>query len=71
MQLHDLANKWMHRCASVEEVKDKIVLEHLLDAQPPTVQVLVQKRKPSTRVEAATLTDDYMLAHKESYPLNS
>ena len=62
----DLINKWMRTCKTVEEVKDRVILEQLLDTLPPGVRVFVKERKPASSAEAALLADDHITARRES-----
>ena len=64
----DLVNKWMRACSTIEEIKDKLILEQLLETLPQAVKMFVKERKPATSQEAALLADDYVTAHKESKP---
>ena len=65
-RLEDLINKWMQTCKTAEDVKDRVVLEQLLDTLPTSVRVFVKERKPTSSAEAAHLADDYITARKES-----
>ena len=49
----------------MQQVKDKFILEQLLETLPLNVRLFTKERKPSTSVEAAQLADDYISAHKE------
>ena len=64
----DLVNKWMHVCSTIEEIKDKQILEQLLETLPPAVKMFIKERKPATSQEAVLLADDYVTALKESKP---
>lgn len=65
-RLEDLANKWMKTCTSVEELKDVVILEQLLNTLPDDVRIFVKERKPKTSAEAGRLADDYIAARKEN-----
>ena len=51
-RLDDLATKWLKSCTSLEEVRDRVVLEQFLDTVPDEVRVFVKERRPANR-EAA------------------
>ena len=68
VRLTDLTNKWMRECKTIEEVKDKLILEQLLETLPQAVKKFVNERKPATSREAALLADDYVTAHKDGKP---
>ena len=65
VRLRDLTDKWMRACTDINDVKDKIVLEQLLETLPLNAKLFVKKRKPATSEEAARLADDYISAHKD------
>lgn len=65
-RLRDLADKWLKDCTSVEEVKDQIVLEQLINTLPADIQVWVKERKPKSSEEASQLADDYVQARKQN-----
>ena len=58
-RLADLADKWTHGYTTVEEVKDLIVKEQLIDTLPENIRVYVKERKPATSQEAGELADDH------------
>ena len=64
-RLEDLAGKWMKACTSIDELRDLVVLEQLLNTLPEDVRIFVKERKPRTSVEAGRLADDYIAARKE------
>lgn len=66
-RLDDLASKWLQESTSMEEVKDLIVMEQLINMLPLDVRIFVKERKPKTSAEAARLADDYWQARKPSY----
>ena len=61
-RLRDLTDKWMQGCNSVEDMKDRIVMEQLINTMPSQVRVWVKERKPKTSKEAGELADDYVQA---------
>ena len=61
-RLQDLTNKWMQECTSMEELKDHIVMEQLIDTLPSAVRIYVKEHKPKTSEEAGELADDYIQA---------
>ena len=67
LRIGDLNRKWTRDCESVEEVRDLMNTEQLLDVLPPYLSTWVRERKPTTRVEAGELADEYVEARKSSY----
>ena len=65
-RLKDLASKWMKGCTSVEELKDMVILEQLVNTLPDDVRVFVKESKPKSSAEAGRLADDYIIARKEN-----
>ena len=65
-RLEDLASKWMKGCTSVEELKDMVILEQLVNTLPDDVRVFVKESKPKSSAEAGRLADDYIIARKEN-----
>ncbi len=63
-RLEDLATKWMQGCTNMEEVKDVIVKEQLLNSLPEHIRIWVRERKPETSLEAGQLSDDFIQAQK-------
>ena len=66
-RLNDLASKWLQDCSSVDQVKDLIVMEQLVDMLPVDVRIFVRERKPKSSAEAAKLADDYWQARKPTF----
>ena len=64
-RLYDLASRWMLGRKTVEELKDLVILEQLLDILPEDVRIWVKERKPKSSMEAGQLADDYMQARQE------
>ena len=56
----------MKECKTIDELKDLVVLEQLVNSLPEEVRVWVKERKPKTSMEAAELADDYAQARKQS-----
>ncbi len=65
-RLNDLASKWLQECKTVDEVRDLIVMEQVIDMLPLEVRVFVRERQPCTSAETAKLADDYWQARKPS-----
>uniref|UniRef100_A0AAQ5ZP60 Gypsy retrotransposon integrase-like protein 1 n=1 Tax=Amphiprion ocellaris TaxID=80972 RepID=A0AAQ5ZP60_AMPOC len=69
-------NRWCSALdvKSYEELCDVIVLEQFIDCVPPEVATHIIERGISTVSEAATVADEYILAHKgksrKSYPID-
>ena len=51
-RLEDLASKWTKGCVSVEELKDMVIREQLLNTLPDELRIFVKERKPKTSAEA-------------------
>ena len=51
-RLEDLASKWTKGCVSVEELKDMVIREQLLNRLPDELRIFVKERKPKTSAEA-------------------
>jgi hypothetical protein len=54
-RLVDLFNKWTRECGSMEELKQVLVIEQLVNTLPSDVRVWVRERKPRTVLEAGQL----------------
>ena len=67
VRLSDLMDKWMQGCDNMEAVKDKLVMEQLIETLPSYVRIWVKERKPKTSKEAGEYADDYFQAHLEEY----
>ena len=65
-RLHDLAQKWMRGCTTVEELLDRVVMEQFLETLPTEVRIWVRERTPKTSGEAGQLAEDYEQARKTS-----
>ena len=63
-RLEDLAGKWMKTCTSIEELRDLMVLEQLLNTLPEDAHIF-KERKPKTSMEAGRLADDYIAARND------
>ena len=70
-RLEDLAGKWMKTCTSIEELRDLVVLEQLLNTLPQDACIFVKERKPKTSMEAGRLADDYIAARNPSDVVNA
>ena len=51
-------------CKLVAELREKVLLEQLLNVMSPEMRIWVTERKPKTTEEAARLADDYMTARR-------
>ena len=51
----------------MDQVKDLIVMEQLVNMLPMDVQIFVTERKPKSSAEAAKLADDYWQARKPMF----
>ena len=63
-RLDDLAHKWLKDCESVDEAKDKVVLEQFINTLSEEVKIFVLERKPESSEEAGKLADDFQQARK-------
>ena len=63
MRLTDL-QKWTKGCKTVEDVRDMVVKEQLLDALPRELKIWLAERKPNTSQDAAELADTYLRARR-------
>ena len=61
-RLQDLTDKWMQGCNTMEEIKDRVVMEQRINTLPGQVRVWVKERKPTSSREAGQLADDYIQA---------
>ena len=57
--LHDLLEKWMKTCDTLEKVKEKIVIEQVLKTMPQDLRIWLQDRKPTSEDQTGQLSDDY------------
>lgn len=64
-RLRDLADKWLKESATVEEVKDLIILEQLVNTLPGNIQVWVKERKPVRKLVSLLMI---MFKHGSSTP---
>ena len=69
-RLADTVDKWTRECSSVQELRDLIVKEQLLNSLPSDIRVWVSERKPKTSREAGQLADDYLQARRRSQELS-
>ena len=67
VRLNDLLQKWTKECKTVEDIRDMMVQEQLLDALPRELKIWVAERKPKTSKEAAELADNYLRARKHEH----
>ena len=64
IRLQDLLNKWTADCRTVEEVKEKFVVEQLLNTMPSDLRIWVSERKPTSGNDAGKWADDYIQARR-------
>lgn len=61
-RLADLVDKWMADCEDAGQVKEKIVMEQLINTLPEPVRIYVKEHKPKDSTQAGELADDYIQA---------
>eukprot|EP00731_Ephydatia_muelleri_P036792 Em0326g4a len=66
VRLTDLFLKWTKGCKTVEQLRDLMILEQLVNTLQTEVRVWVTERNPKTSAEAAKLADDYLSARKQN-----
>ena len=64
IRLQDLFVKWTTECKTVAEVREKMVVEQLLNTMPNELRIWVGERKPKTSTETGRLADDYLQARR-------
>ena len=64
IRLQDAAEKWTKDCSSMQQIREIMVIEQLLDTLPEEICVWVKERKPKTSMAAGELADDYLQARK-------
>ena len=65
VRIADLFQKWTKSCKSIDEIRDLMVMEQLLQTLLSEIKVWVTERKPKTSTEAAELmADNYLCARK-------
>ncbi|KAL5473231.1 hypothetical protein EMCRGX_G027688 [Ephydatia muelleri] len=69
VRLNDLLQKWTKECKMMEDIRDMMVQEQLLDALPRELKIWVAERKPKTSKEAAEPVDNYLWARKHEHHL--
>ena len=50
LRIEDFNRKWTRDCESVEEIRDLMNMEQLLDILPPYLSTWIWERKPTTGV---------------------
>ena len=66
VRLADLANKWLREQVTVDQIKESIVQEQLLNSLAPQIRVWVKERRPKSSLETGQLADDYVEARKQT-----
>ena len=66
IHLQDAAEKWTKDCGSVQQIREAMVIEQLLNMLPEQIRIWVKERKPKTSMAAGELADDYLQAPKVS-----
>ena len=57
----------MTSCITVEEIKEKLVVEQILDVLPQNLKIWINDRRPSTGEEAGRLANDYMHCYCQEF----
>ena len=60
IRLSDLLEQWTVECNSVAELREKVLLEQLLNVMSPELRIWVTECKPKMTKEAARLADNNM-----------
>jgi len=58
-RVQDLFGKWTRQCTTMEELRELMMTEQLLNALPQDVRIWVIEREPKTVAEAGKLADTY------------
>ena len=58
--------KWKEDCSLVQQIRETMVIEQLLNMLPEEIRVWVKERKPKTSMAAWELANDYLQARKVS-----
>ena len=64
-RVQDLFGKWTRRCTTMEELKELMMMEQLLNALPHEVRIWVVEREPKTVAELGKLADTYDQARRQ------
>ena len=64
MRITDLFQKWTKSCESIDEIRELMVMEQLLQTLPSEIKVWVMERKPKASTVAAEMADNYLRARK-------
>eukprot|EP00731_Ephydatia_muelleri_P002491 Em0001g2491a len=67
VRLNDLLKKWTKECKTVQDIRDMMVQEQLLDALPRELKIWVAEKKPKRSKETAELADNYLRARKHEH----
>ena len=62
IRLGDLVEKWVSDCTTLEQVKDRIIMEQLVDKLSDPMKIYVHEHKLKSSGEAGELADDYIQA---------
>ena len=64
-RVQDLFGKWTRQCTTMEELRELMMTEQLLNALPQDVRIWVIEREPKTVAEAGKLADTYEKARRQ------
>ena len=67
LKIGHLNRKWTKECELVEEIRDLMNTEQLLEVLPTYLSLWIWERKLTTGVDAGKLADEYVDARKSSY----
>ena len=61
-RIRDLVCTWTRDCKTVDEIREVVAVEQLLDSLPHDVSIWVRERKPDKVYSAGQLAEDYLQA---------
>ena len=66
VRLQDLLQKWTKECTTMDELRERIVMEQFFNATSADVRLWVKERNPKTAKEAGELADQFMQARRQA-----
>lgn len=64
IRLQDLLKKWTVECKTIDDIREKLVVEQLLNTMPTDLRIWIGERKPTNGKEAGGWADDYVQARR-------